>query len=303
MTITKEADPAKKTILVTGASGGIGKQTALVLAQQGHTVIMHGRNPQKTRRACEWVVERTGNRNVSAYTADLSLMSEVARFAADITKDFDHLDVLVNNAGGQFGNARETTAEGHEKTFAINTLAPFLLTNLLLPLLKKSQSARIVTVSSESYRQAGQPLLDDIELEHHYSLVRAYAYSKLYVWWLMRRFDARLKAEGIGNVTVNTVEPGSAVTGLQRESLRKSPFMLPLVLLWMPFMRTARHGARTSIYLASSPEVEGVSGQFWGNRRPKRINPKWVSPEGERRIWDYCARVCESYLNQADSAS
>ena len=240
---------------------------------------------------------------MSAYTADLSLMSEVARFAADITKDFDHLDVLVNNAGGQFGNARETTAEGHEKTFAINTLAPFLLTNLLLPLLKKSQSARIVTVSSESYRQAGQPLLDDIELERNYSLVRAYAYSKLYVWWLMRRFDARLKAEGVGNVTVNTVEPGSAVTGLQRESLRKSPFMLPLVLLWMPFMRTARHGARTSIYLASSPEVEGVSGQFWGNRRPKRINPKWVSPDGEQRIWDYCTRVCEPYLNQADSAS
>lgn len=303
MIIAKETDPAKKTILVTGASGGIGKQTALALAQQGHTVIMHGRNPGKTRQACEWVIEHTGNRNVSAYIADLSLMSEVARFAADITKDFDHLDVLVNNAGGQFGNDRETTAEGHEKTLAINTLAPFLLTNLLLPQLKKSSSARIVTVSSESYRQAGQPLLDDIELERNYSLVRAYAYSKLYVWWLMRRFDAQLKAKGIGNVTVNTVEPGSAVTGLQRESLRKSPFMLPLVLLWMPFMRTARHGARTSIYLASSPEVEGVSGQFWGNRRPKRINPKWISPDGEQRIWDYCARACEPYLNQADSAS
>ncbi|KAA8823703.1 SDR family NAD(P)-dependent oxidoreductase [Bifidobacterium reuteri] len=112
MTIAKEADPAKKTILVTGASGGIGKQTALALAQQGHTVIMHGRNPGKTRQACEWVIEQTGNRNVSAYIADLSLMSEVARFATDIAKDCDHLDVLVNNAGGQFGNDRETTAEG-----------------------------------------------------------------------------------------------------------------------------------------------------------------------------------------------
>ena len=79
--------------------------------------------------------------------------------------------------------------------------------------------------------------------------------------------------------------------------------MLPLVLLWMPFMRTARHGARTSIYLASSPEAEGVSGRFWGNRRPKRINPKWISPDAEQRIWDYCTRVCEQYLDQADSAS
>ena len=298
MTTQQAAVPVRKTILVTGASSGIGKQTALALAKQGHTVIMHGRNPEKTRQACDWVVEQTGNFHVSAYVADLSLMSEVARFAADIKRDYDRLDVLVNNAGGQFGNTRETTDEGHEKTFAINVLAPFLLTNLLLPLLKGSPSARIITVSSESYRQGGRPMLDDIELERHYSLVRSYAYSKLYVWWLMRRLDARLKAEGVTNVTVNTVEPGSAVTGLQRESLRKSPFMLPLVILWMPFMRTARYGARTSIYLASSPAVEGVSGKFWGNCRPKRINPKWISPEGERRIWEYCARTCETYLHE-----
>lgn len=286
-----------KTILVTGASSGIGKQTALALAQQGHKVIMHGRNPDKTRQARDWVVEQTGNQNVTYRVADLSLMSEVARFAADIRAHYDQLDVLINNAGGQFGNARETTAEGHEKTFAINTLAPFLLTNLLLPMLESSPSARIVTVSSESYRQAGQPILDDIELEHHYSLVRAYGSSKLYVWWLMRQFNERLAAAGVTNVTVNTVEPGSAVTGLQRESLRKSPFMLPLVVLWMPFMRTARHGARTSIYMATSPFVEGVSGEFWGNMRAKRINRKWISEAGERRIWDYCEQACAAYMS------
>ena len=117
-----------KTILVTGASGGIGKQTALALAEQGNTVIMHGRNPEKTRQARDWVVGQTGNPHVSAYVADLSLMAEVARFAADVTRDHDRLDVLVNNAGGQFGDTRETIAEGHEKTFAINTLAPFLRT-------------------------------------------------------------------------------------------------------------------------------------------------------------------------------
>ena len=290
-----------KTILVTGASGGIGKQTALALAKQGHAIIMHGRNPDKTQRARDWVVEQTGNPNVHAHVADLSLMGEAARFATEIRETYTRLDVLVNNAGGQFGDMRETTAEGHERTFAINTLAPFLLTNLLLPMLARSPEARIVTVSSESYRQAGSPLLDDIELEHHYSMVRAYGSSKLYVWWLMRQFDSRLKAAGIANIAVNTVEPGSAVTGLQRESLRKSPFMLPLVILWMPFMRTAAHGARTSVHMASSPEVQGVSGEFWGNRKPKRINTRWISPEGERRVWEYCARACESWLKDLRS--
>ncbi|PLS30996.1 oxidoreductase, short chain dehydrogenase/reductase family protein [Bifidobacterium margollesii] len=290
-------DPNRRTILITGASGGIGKQTALALAEQGHVVIMHGRNPGKTRQAREWVVERSGNHDVHAHVADLSLMSEVSRFAAEMRSRYDRLDVLVNNAGGQFGGDREVTEEGHERTFAINTLQPFLLTSLLLPLLERSPSARIVTVSSESYRQAGLPMLDDIELEHHYTMVRAYAFSKLYVWWLMRRFDARLKASGITNVTVNTVEPGAALTALQRDSLTKTPFMLPLLILWLPFMRTARHGARTSVLMAASPTVEGVSGEFWGNRRPKRIDTKWVSEEGERRIWDYCEQACESYLH------
>ena len=292
----KNSGKSTKTILVTGASGGIGKQTALALARQGHTIIMHGRNPNKTREARDRIIEQSGNPNVTCHIADLSLMSEVKRFADEIRAKHDRIDVLINNAGGQFGDTRETTTEGHEKTFAINTLAPFLLTNLLLPILEQSPSARIVTVSSESYRQAGRPMLDDIELEHHYSMTRAYGSSKLYVWWLMRQLDERLKTAGITNITVNTVEPGSAITGLQRESLRKSPFMLPLIILWMPFMRTAAHGARTSVHMATSPEVEGISGGFWGNRKPKRINPKWISPEGERRVWEYCEQACKPYL-------
>ncbi|PLS26307.1 SDR family NAD(P)-dependent oxidoreductase [Bifidobacterium parmae] len=286
----------RKTILVTGASSGIGRQTALALAEQGHTVIMHGRDPHKTRDVRDWIVARTGNRDVHAHVADLSLMGEVARFAAEIDATYDRLDVLVNNAGGQFGSTRGTTAEGHERTFAINTLAPFLLTNLLLPKLEESPSARVVTVASESYRQAGRPILDDIELERNYSMVRAYGFSKLYVWWLMRRFDAKLKAAGVRNVAVNTVEPGSAATSLQRESLRSTPWMLPLLVLWLPFIRTARYGARTSVLMASSPDVEGVSGEFWGGMRRKRINAKWISDEGERRIWEYCERACAPYL-------
>ncbi|MBT1172024.1 SDR family NAD(P)-dependent oxidoreductase [Bifidobacterium sp. MA2] len=288
---------ARKIILVTGASGGIGKQTALALAQQGHTIVMHGRNPDKTRAARDWIVERSGNPDVHAHIADLSLMASVRDFAEEIAGTYDHLDVLVNNAGGQFGSAREVTAEGHEKTFAINTLQPFLLTSLLLPMLERSDSARIVTVASESYRQGGRPILDDIELERHYSMVRAYGLSKLYVWWLMRQFDERLKASGVRNIAVNTVEPGSAATSLQRESIRTAPWMLPLLILWLPFIRSAAHGARTSVFMATDPSVEGVSGGFYGNRRPKHINPKWISPEGERRVWEYCSKACAEQLS------
>lgn len=288
-------DGSKKIILVTGASGGIGKKTALALAERGHTVVMHGRNPAKTRQARDWVAERSGNPNVHAHVADLSLMANVSRFAAEIGESYDRLDVLINNAGGQFGSRRETTAEGHEKTFAINTLQPFLLTNLLMPMLRRSGSARVVTVSSESYRQGGRPIRDDVELERHYTLTRAYGLSKRYVWWLMREFDRRLRAEGVTTVTVNTVEPGSATTGLQRES-GKTPLMRLMLALWAPFMRSAAHGARTSVLMATSPAVEGVSGEFWGNGRPKRISPKWVDPEGQRWIWEYCTKACEPWL-------
>lgn len=286
----------KKIMLITGTSSGLGRQTALALAKQGHTIIMHGRNPEKTKKVFEEVKAESGNNDIAMYTADFSLMSEVKKFADWVVEHYDHLDVLVNNAGAQFGDKRQVTSEGHEKTLAINTLHPFLLTYLLLPLLKKSKSARVVTVSSESYRQAGQPMLDDIELENHYSLQHSYAFSKLYVWWLMRQFDKRIRTSGIKNITVNTVEPGSAVTSLSRESLKSSWYMIPLSIIWLPMMRTAKYGARTSIYMASSPEVEGVTGKFYGNCKEKRINPKWVSEVGEQTIWDFCMEACRPYL-------
>ena len=129
--------------------------------------------------------------------------------------------MLINNAGGQFGETRQTTSEGHEKTFAINTLAPFLLTRLLMPLLEKSPSARVVTVSSASYQQGGEVIWEDIELEHHYSLTKIYGLSKRYVWWLMRQFAVELEKRGVKNVTINTCEPGSAKTNLARESQKE----------------------------------------------------------------------------------
>jgi NAD(P)-dependent dehydrogenase (short-subunit alcohol dehydrogenase family) len=285
----------KKIILITGASSGIGRTTALELAKQGHQVIIHGRDAEKTKAVFDEAVQIAGAGNVAMFTADLSLKSAVKAFAQEIAAKYDRLDVLINNAGGQFGETRLVTAEGHERTFAINTLAPFLLTSLLLPLLKKSSSARVVTVSSASYTAGGEVPWDDIELEHHYSLTKSYGLSKRYVWWLMRKFAADLAAGGIANVTVNTCEPGSAKTNLARESMKETWFKV-LMFLWKPMMWSVEKAAATSVYLATSPDVEGVSGKFFGNCKELKIKDKFISSDSERKIWDYCAKACEGYL-------
>lgn len=285
----------KKIILITGASSGLGKETALALAKQGHKLIIHGRDPEKIKAVYEKIISETGNKDIEILTADLSLMAEVKKFADKIISKYEYIDVLVNNAGAQFGDERLVTSEGHEKTVAINTLAPFLLTTLLLPLLKKSKSARVVTVSSESYKAGGEPNWSDVEFENDYSLFRTYGLSKRYVWWLMREFADRLKAEGVGNVTVNTCEPGSAITSLGRESLKLWYFKI-ISVIWLPMMKSAKTGAKTSIYLASSDEVEGKTGGFYGKCKEKDIPEKFISKESQIKIWDYCSKVCEPYL-------
>ena len=133
---------------------------------------------------------------------------------------YDHLDVLINNAGAQFTGKREVTIDGHEKTMMINVFAPFLLTTLLLDLLKKAHSSRVVTVSSAAHSMSGKPYLDDIELEHHYTMSRAYGLSKLYVIWVMRHFVTEMKKAGISHITFNSVHPGSVNTSLGRESTK-----------------------------------------------------------------------------------
>lgn len=155
-----------KNILVTGANSGIGYQTALTLAKQGHHVIIHGRNEQKVNIAVNEIREQSGNENIDSVIADLSLMTDVKQLADHIKGKYGYLDTLVNNAGSQMGKERLVTAEDHEKTMAINTFAPLLLSKLLLPLLTQSPDGRIITVSSASYNQGtSDQYLDDIELE------------------------------------------------------------------------------------------------------------------------------------------
>lgn len=284
-----------KIILVTGASDGIGKETAKSLAKQGHTIILHGRNKQKMQAVYEEIRRETGNNNIEMFTADFLSFAEIKCFADTIKKKYDRLDVLINNAGAQFGNKRETTSEGHEKTMMINVFAPFLLTALLLDLLKKSPFARVITVSSAAHKMSGKPYLDDIELVNHYSMSKAYGLSKLYVIWVMRHFVTEMKKAGINNITFNLVHPGSVSTSLGRVST-KSWVTKIIYFLWKPLMISVAKGAKSSIEAAVSPNLEGVTGKYFGPKGEEKNSDKYYSFENEQIVWDYCLKVTEDYL-------
>ncbi|HCA30341.1 MAG TPA: ketoreductase, partial [Ruminococcaceae bacterium] len=249
----------KKIILVTGASSGIGTETAMTLAKQGHKVIVHGRNLETTKTV--WEAIKKENSDTDMIVCDLSLLTDIKRLSDELHEKYDHIDVLINNAGGQFTDERKETTEGHELTFAINTLAPFLLTTLLMDLLEKSESGRVVTVSSESYCQAGDPIINDIELKDNYSMMKSYGQSKLFVLWIMRMFAKNYKDS---KVTFNTCEPGSVSTNLARES-GKMDWFKEMMEKHQEYMWSVEKGAATSIYLATVPEVSEVSGKFYGD--------------------------------------
>ncbi|MDL2296908.1 SDR family NAD(P)-dependent oxidoreductase [Bacteroidales bacterium OttesenSCG-928-B11] len=285
----------QKTILITGASDGIGKETAKTLAKQGHTIIIHGRNKQKLQAVYDEIKAEIGNKNIEMFTADFLSLAEIKRFADTIKSKYDHLDVLINNAGAQFTDKRELTVDGHEKTMMINVFAPFLLTTLLLDLLKKNPSARVVTVSSASHKMGGKPNLDDIELKNKYTMSRAYGFSKLYVIWVMRHFITETKKAGINNITFNCVHPASTQTNLARESSSSLQFRI-IMFLWRPMLISLAKGAKSSIECAVSPELEGVTGKYFGPKGEEKVSDKYYSLENEQKVWDYCKKVTEAYL-------
>lgn len=285
----------KKIILITGASDGVGKETAATLAKEGHTIIIHGRNKQKTENALEEIKSRSRNRDIEMFLGDFLTLAGVKAFAEQIKKNYDHIDILINNAGAQFTDIRETTSEGLEKHMAINVFAPMLLTTLLLDLLKKSQSARVITVSSDSHRMPGKVNLNDIELENSYSMARAYAQSKLYILWIMNHFIAETRKAGINNIAFNCVHPGSTNTGLGRESTKSFKWKL-IYFIWQIMTISIDKAASSSVYAASAPELEGVSGKYFGPKGEEQPSIKNYSPENEARVWNYSRSIISKYL-------
>lgn len=271
-----------KTVLVTGGTSGIGKATAVRLAAMGARVGITGRDPARTIRAAADIATESGNPAVDAFPADMSSQVAVRQLAADVLAAYRRLDVLINNVGG-FWAHRHLTVDGLEHTFALNHLAPFLLTDLLVQRLKESTPARIVTVSSGAHSM-GRIDFDDLMGERAYSGQRAYNQSKLanvmFTYELARRLD------GTG-VTATALHPGVTSTSFGSEDTARG--WAPLIAAMRPFMKRPARGAETSIYLASSPEVAGVTGQYFTDRKPANAHVSARDLVVAARLWQASA--------------
>jgi retinol dehydrogenase-14 len=277
---------AGKSVLVTGGTGGIGKATAIGLAALGARVGITGRDPARTQAAAAGIRAATGNVAVDVFAADMSAQAEVRRLAAQVAGTYPRLDVLVNNVGG-FWAHRHVTADGFEHTFALNHLAPFLLTNLLLDRLTASAPARIVTVSSGAQAR-GRIDFDDLQGERNYSGQRAYSQSKLAN--VMFTYELARRLEGTG-VTATVLHPGVVRTSFGAED--QAAHLAVLIRMARPFMKTAAQGAVTPVYLACSPHVEGVTGRYFANRKPKTAAKTAYDTTAAARLWQVSADLTD----------
>lgn len=267
--------------LVTGATNGIGKETAQALAQMGATVVIVGRNAPKTARLVEDIRAASGNNNVDSLLADLSSQQEVRRLADEFKSKYAHLHVLINNAGGFFMK-RELSVDGIEMTFSLNHLAYFLLTNLLLDTLKASAPTRIISVASGAHT-AGKIEFDNLQGERGYT-PKAYNNSKLANILFTTELARRLEGSGI---TANALHPGFAATGFAKNN---SKVIAALVSIFAPLVgRSPAKGAETSIFLASSPSVEGISGKYFYDSQVIAPAPQATDEEVARKLWDVSA--------------
>lgn len=266
-----------RTVLVTGGTGGIGKATAAGLASLGARVAITGRDRRRADEAAA-EIRAVGGPPVDVFVADMSSQAEVRLLAVELLDALPGLDVLVNNVGG-FWNTRHITVDGLERTFALNHLAPFLLTHLVLDRLKENAPARVVTVSSGAHSM-GRIDVDDLEGERSWSGQRAYNQSKLANVLFTYELARRLAGSG---VTANVLHPGVVRTAFGAEDPgRLQQWVVPFA---RPFMKTPEKGAATSIHVASAPDLEHVSGQYFADSRPKRSSARSYDDAIAGRLW------------------
>ncbi len=285
---------AGKICLVTGATGGIGLITARALAAQGGSVVLVSRSAEKCADQVAQIKAETGNANIDYIAGDLSLLSQVRQVAEQFLAKYERLDVMVNNAGAVF-SSRELTAEGYEMTMALNHLNYFYLTQLLLDQLLASAPARIVSVSSDAHRM-GSIKFDDLMSEKKYSSFGVYSMSKLAN--VMFTYELARRLEGSG-VTANTLHPGFIASNFGRSNGG----------LWEPVMRVVQlfaispeKGAETSIYLASSPEVEDATGQYFVKKKPVKSSSASYDVAAQRRLWDVSEQLVKQIVPQQAQA-
>lgn len=275
-------DMQGKTVVVTGGNSGMGFETAAALATMGARVLVTARNADKGRAAIAALAQRTGGEGrCQLVVFDLADLSSVRRGAAEILDVAPRLDVLVNNAGAVLSERAETV-DGLEATFATNHLGPFLLTNLLLERIRASGPSRIVNVASTAHAVARQGIpFDDLQSEHRYAGMRVYGQSKLANILFTLELARRLEGSG---VTANSLHPGTVRTGYGADGDARGLLALGIKIAG-PFFLSPAKGARTSIYLASSPEVAGVSGEYFVKCRPKEPRRWAQDPDAARRLW------------------
>jgi retinol dehydrogenase-12/retinol dehydrogenase-13 len=266
---------AGRVCVVTGASGGIGKAVSAGLAGRGATVALVVRSRARGDAARDEIARQTGSRDLHVVLADLSRQADVRRAAEEIQASFGAVHVLVNNAG-TFTRRRQETVDGVETQWAVNHLAPFLLTRLLLPALAAGRPARVVTLSSNAHRSA-KLRWDDLEMKHgRYRGLRQYCNTKLANVLFTRELARR--AAGIG-VTANAMHPGVVATELLLGGF-------PPLRLFRRFLRTPEQGAATALYLAADPAAAAVTGEYFFDCRPVSLAPNATDDEAARRLWE-----------------
>ena len=280
-----------KTCLVTGATAGIGEITARELARMGARVVLVGRSPERCAAATQRIRAQTGATAVESLVADLSSQAEVRRLAEEVRGRCDRLDVLVNNAGAMYLERRESV-DGIELTMALNHLSYFLLTNALLDLVRAGSPARIVNVASDAHKGASIDF-DDLQTRRGYSGWRTYQRSKLANILFTHELARRLEGTG---VTVNTLHPGFVRTSFFKDLGGWVGFIIKLGASLVAI--TPEEGAKTTIHLASSPEVEGVTGRYFVKSRPATSSPQSRDRDAAERLW----KVSEALTGQATTA-
>jgi NAD(P)-dependent dehydrogenase (short-subunit alcohol dehydrogenase family) len=268
-----------RVCVITGATAGIGQAAATELARRGASVVLVARSAERAERTRREVVCAAGHERVGVVRADLAVQAQVRAAAAQILERWPAVHVLINNAGA-YTRTRRETPDGIEMQWAVNHLAPFLLTSLLLDRLRASAPARVVTLSSGAHRGA-ELRLDDVEMRGGYNGLRQYANTKLANVLFTRELARRVPP---AQVTANAMHPGVVGTELLFGG------WAPLRLL-KPFMRTPEQGARTTVYLASSPDVAAVTGEYFRDERPSRVSPAALDDAAARRLWEISERM------------
>jgi retinol dehydrogenase 12 len=282
-------DMHHKTVLVTGANSGVGFEAAKTLAQQGAKIVMVCRDRQRGERARALLADAASAGAPDLMFADLSSQAQVRRLAEEVTARYERIDVLLNNAGSVFAK-RELTVDGIEKTFATNHLAPFLLSNLLLDLVRAAPAGRVVTVSSEIY--ARKLAFENLQGERSYQFFKAYQRSKLcnvlFAFELARRLTG-------SRATSNVVSPGPSKTGFG-EGMTGAAGVFARTMKRTPRFGSAEKGARTLIYAAAEPELEGISGRFFYKSKELATKPVTHDVALAGRLWQLSEVLCSRSL-------